>query len=140
MEKIFYPITQRRLRADAHIRELTASVKLSHKSFIQPLFVDANFFDIFSFQLIYGNQKTVLSDINAVVVTESTAKKFFNTDDVVGKILQLDADPSYDKLGKPLVISGVVKDPPANSSLQFDLLFTFQFVRRVVIEALWSLF
>jgi len=40
MEKIFYPITQRRLRADTHIRELTASVKLSHKSFIQPLFVD----------------------------------------------------------------------------------------------------
>lgn len=40
MEKIFYPATQRRLRADEHIRELTASVKLSHKSFIQPLFVD----------------------------------------------------------------------------------------------------
>ena len=40
MEKIFHPITQRRLRADTHIRELTASVKLSHKSFIQPLFVD----------------------------------------------------------------------------------------------------
>src|SRR6188768_2916822 len=40
MEKIFYPITQRRLRTDTHIRELTASVKLSHKSFIQPLFVD----------------------------------------------------------------------------------------------------
>jgi len=40
MEKIFYPITQRRLRADAHIRELIASVKLSYKSFIQPLFVD----------------------------------------------------------------------------------------------------
>jgi porphobilinogen synthase len=40
MEKIFYPVTQRRLRADTNIRELTASVKLSHKSFIQPLFVD----------------------------------------------------------------------------------------------------
>ena len=40
MEKIFHPITQRRLRADIHIRELTASVRLSHKSFIQPLFVD----------------------------------------------------------------------------------------------------
>ena len=40
MEKIFYPLTQRRLRTDIHIRELTASVKLSHKSFIQPLFVD----------------------------------------------------------------------------------------------------
>jgi porphobilinogen synthase len=40
METNFYPLTQRRVRADAHIRELTASVKLSHKSFIQPLFVD----------------------------------------------------------------------------------------------------
>ena len=40
MEKIFYPVTQRRLRTDTHIRELTASVKLSHKSFIQPLFVE----------------------------------------------------------------------------------------------------
>jgi porphobilinogen synthase len=40
METNFYPLTQRRLRADTHIRELTATVKLSHKSFIQPLFVD----------------------------------------------------------------------------------------------------
>lgn len=40
MEKNFYPLTQRRLRADTHIRELTATVKLSHKSFIQPLFID----------------------------------------------------------------------------------------------------
>ena len=40
MEKLFYPITQRRLRAGTQIRELTASVKLSHKSFIQPLFAE----------------------------------------------------------------------------------------------------
>lgn len=40
MEKNFFPLTQRRLRADRHIRELTASVRLSHTSFIQPLFVD----------------------------------------------------------------------------------------------------
>lgn len=40
METNLYPVNQRRLRADAHMRELTASVKLSHKSFIQPLFVD----------------------------------------------------------------------------------------------------
>ena len=40
METNFYPLNQRRLRADTHIRELTASVKLNYKSFIQPLFVD----------------------------------------------------------------------------------------------------
>jgi porphobilinogen synthase len=40
MEKNFYPLNQRRLRADSHIRELTSSVTLTHKRFIQPLFVD----------------------------------------------------------------------------------------------------
>lgn len=40
MEKIFHPLTQRRLRTDVHIRELTASVRLSHRAFIQPLFVE----------------------------------------------------------------------------------------------------
>ncbi len=106
--------------------DVIANEKALH---LKPLFADTNFFDVFSFPLVYGNPKTVLSNINAVVVTESTAKKIFNTDNVVGKILRLDADPSYDKLGKPLIISGVVKDPPVNSSLQFDLLFTFQFLR-----------
>lgn len=40
METNFWPVTQRRLRTGTHIRELTASVKLNHKSFIQPVFVD----------------------------------------------------------------------------------------------------
>ncbi len=40
MERINYPLTQRRLRTGTHIRELTAPVRLSHKSFIQPLFVE----------------------------------------------------------------------------------------------------
>jgi len=106
--------------------DVVANGKALH---LKPLFADSNFFDVLSFSLVYGNPKTVLSDINAVVITESTARKFFNTVDVVGKTLQLDADPSYDKLEKPLIVSGIVKDPPANSSLQFDLVFTFQFLR-----------
>jgi porphobilinogen synthase len=40
LEAINYPITQRRMRADTHIRELTATVRLSYKSFIQPLFAE----------------------------------------------------------------------------------------------------
>src|SRR4030095_7123672 len=40
MEKIFFPATQRRLRANELVRELTAPLKLSHKSFIQPLFAE----------------------------------------------------------------------------------------------------
>ena len=40
MERNLHPVTQRRLRSGTHIRELVSTVKLSHKSFIQPLFVD----------------------------------------------------------------------------------------------------
>jgi porphobilinogen synthase len=42
MEKNIYPLTQRRYRANDHIRSLTAGVRLSHQAFIQPLFVDAS--------------------------------------------------------------------------------------------------
>lgn len=104
---------------------------------LRPLFVDSNFFDVFSFHLLAGDAATVLTDINSVVVTESTARKFFNTVDVVGKLLKLDADPSFDRLGKAMIISGVVKDPSPNSSLQFDALFTFQFMRLSFEDANW---
>jgi porphobilinogen synthase len=40
MEAITYPLTQRRLRTSPHLRELAATVRLSHKSFVQPLFVE----------------------------------------------------------------------------------------------------
>ena len=95
---------------------------------IKPLFADSNFFNVFSFKIIHGNAATALSNVYAAVLTESTARKFFNTDDVVGKTLSMDADPSFDKLGRPLIITAVIKDPPANSSLQFDALFSFQFM------------
>jgi putative ABC transport system permease protein len=104
---------------------------------LQSLFVDENFFEIFTFHLLRGNPKTVLSDISYVVVTESTARKFFNSIDVVGKLLQMDADPSFEKLGKPLMISGVVKDQPENSSLQFDALFTFKFMHLSFEDENW---
>ena len=104
---------------------------------LRPLFVDPAFFEVFTFRLLHGDSKTALRDVNAVVVTESTARKFFNSTDVVGRLLQMDADPSFEKLGKPLLITGVVQDPPHNSSLQFDVLFTFDFLRLSFEDTNW---
>ncbi len=104
---------------------------------LQPMFVDANFFDVFSFHLLRGNPKTVLSDVSSVVVTETTARKFFNSIDVIGKRVQLDADPSYERLGTPMVISGVVKDPTVNSSVRFDALFAFKFLQLSFEDTNW---
>jgi putative ABC transport system permease protein len=118
--------------------EIYTDVAAGNKTLhLQPLFVDNNFFDVFSFQLLRGNPGTVLNDISSVVLTETTAKKFFNSTDVVGKVLQMDADPSYERLGKPLIVSGIVKDPPSSSSLQFDALFTFDFMRLSFVDNNW---
>lgn len=66
MENIFYPLTQRRLRTDTHIRELTASVKLSYKSFIQPLFVEES---ITAPRAVNGLNKVVVDTIDSVMNT-----------------------------------------------------------------------
>lgn len=105
---------------------------------MQPLFADNNFFEVFSFPLLKGDPKTVLSTLESVVLTETTAMKFFNSIDVVGKMITMDADPSFERLGRPLVVSGVMKDPPANSSFQFDLVFNFQFMRLSFEDESWT--
>lgn len=101
----------------------------------QILFVDDDFFKIFSFELLEGS---ALTGTGSVVVTESTARKYFNSTDVVGKQIEMDADPSARKLGKPLVIAGVVKDPPRNSSIRFDVLLPFKFLQLSFEDESWS--
>jgi putative ABC transport system permease protein len=104
---------------------------------LQILFADENFFNLFSFPLLYGNPNTVLRDINAAVITESAAMKLFNSTDVVGKEIQLDADPSAKRLGKPMLITGVVKSIAPNSSIQFELLLPMKFMQLSFEDKNW---
>ena len=104
---------------------------------VQPLYVDPTFLEVFSFPLLHGNPKTALRDVGSVVVTERTARRFFNRVNVVGEVFTLDGDPSAQRLGKPLVISGVVQDPPAHSSLQFDVLHPFGFMQLSFDDSNW---
>ncbi|GAB3264225.1 ABC transporter permease [Larkinella harenae] len=108
----------------------------NNKSFIlHPFFVDSTFFNVFSFQLVSGNPKTALQGAGTVVITERTARKLFNSLDVVGKTL-LEDGPSGRRLGAS-IITGVVQDPPKNSSLQFDLLFPFRFMQASFDDTAW---
>ena len=101
------------------------------------LFADPSFFKVFTFIPVAGNLQTALDGVNSVVLTESTARKFFNTSDVVGKTMQMDGDPSADRLKKPLVITAVIKDPPRQSSLQFDILYPMQFMQLSFTDDNW---
>lgn len=114
--------------------DISAGDKVLH---LQPLFVDENFLKAFNFKLLQGDPKTAFNGLEKAVITERTAMKFFNRTNVVGKLLNIDADPSFERLGKPLIVSGVIQDPPANSSMQFDLLLTFNFMQLSFEDNSW---
>ncbi len=87
------------------------------------LFVDERFFSVFSFPLLYGNPKTALQDPHSVVLSEDLAIRYFGKTDVVGRTMQLNADKNFE----PFVVSGVVKNPPANSSIKPEMLVSMKF-------------
>ena len=101
------------------------------------LYVDSNFFDVFTFPLLYGDKATSLNEVNSVVISESTAMRLFNSTNVIGKVLRINNDPSFQRLKKPLVISAVVEDAPKNSSIQFEVLLPFSFLELAWVDTNW---
>ena len=88
------------------------------------LYADSTFFDIFSFTLLKGDPHSALAGPHKVLVTESTARKYFGDGpasyrDPVGKLLQVGSDTDL------YVVTGVTKDCPANSQIRFDFLASF---------------
>jgi len=82
-------------------------------------YVDPAFLSMFHLQFISGNAATAFSQLNSLVVSETMAKTFFNSVDVIGKTLKVDNN-------KEFVISGVIKDLPKNISFKFDWLAPFK--------------
>jgi len=77
-------------------------------------YVDASLFSMFTFPFVQGNPKTAFKDLYSMVITESTAKKFFgNEQNVIGKTVRVDKKQDY-------VITGVIKDIPKNSTVKFE--------------------
>ncbi len=81
------------------------------------LFVDDNFFSVFSFPLIYGNAKTVLTGLNSIVLTEETAIKYFGSTNVIGKTLELEINNKFE----PFPVTGLDQESPQNSSINFTM-------------------
>lgn len=86
---------------------------------------DSNFFQFFNFHLVKGNAATVLKDPNSIVLTTTTAKKYFGNDDPVGKVLQFNKE-------QQLKVTGVCDDVPVNSHLQFDMVIPLGALRPIV--------
>jgi putative ABC transport system permease protein len=84
------------------------------------LCADSNFLQMFNFRLIQGNSKSVLEKPNSIVLTETSAKRLFGNVDPVGKtVSRFDGDTIIFK------VTGILKDIPKTSHLQFDGVFSF---------------
>jgi putative ABC transport system permease protein len=91
-------------------------IKYKNKSiFSEGYYADTSFFTMFSFDLTKGNPKLVLKDPESIVISEKLAKKLFIDEDPVGRTLMLG-----DMGNRVLKVTGVFRNVPANSTLQFD--------------------
>lgn len=77
-------------------------------------FVDPAFLTMFSFPLCEGDRQTALNSPDSMTVCRSFAGKYFGPGRAVGKTVEF--------MGRPFRITGVLEDPPANSSFRFDFL------------------
>jgi putative ABC transport system permease protein len=98
-------------------------------SFIESKMVygDKNLFNFFDLPLIKGNPDNVLRFPNSIVISEKQAKKYFGDNDPVGRNLLLN-----DSL--PLIVSGVFKDLPGNSHLDFDMVMSMERIESALNE------
>ena len=78
-------------------------------------FVDSNFFRVFTIPLIKGNATTALLEPNTVVISNNVAKKYFGTEDPIGKVLL------FKDNNAALKVTGVFEEVPVNSHFHFDL-------------------
>lgn len=78
-------------------------------------YADSTFFKVFTIPMIAGDPLTALKEPNSIVIDKTTAKKYFNTRDVLGKILRVDNNTDCK-------ITGVIKDIPRQSHFHFHFL------------------
>lgn len=83
---------------------------------------DPDFLKLFSFALIKGNRETALADFSSIIISESMAKAVFGKEDPIGKVLQLGSEGNQ----KGYTVTGVLADPPYNSSIKYDALIRIE--------------
>lgn len=86
-------------------------------------FADSNFLREFSFQLLHGNATTALQRPGSIVITETLAKKYFDKQDAMGKLIRVDN-------GDQFMVTGILANIPSNSHLQFDVLLPMSYLAK----------
>lgn len=94
-------------------------------------YADPEFFDIFSYDVISGNKAQFLKNANSIVITESTAKKYFGNSNPLGKIIEIDNKYMFE-------VNGVIKDVPVNSQFRFDFIAPYASLEKQPVSGYFS--
>ena len=86
-------------------------------------FADPGFLRIFTFPWIAGDKHSALSDPFSIVLTESTAQRYFGEENPIGKTLTINTHENLPQ--SEFTVTGIISDPPANSHLRFDFVVSF---------------
>ncbi|AYL94836.1 ABC transporter permease [Mucilaginibacter celer] len=81
------------------------------------ILADSTLFDVFTLPMVAGDPKKALVEPKTVVLTETTAKRYFNTTQAVGKTLTLGENGLYK-------VTGVIKDMPKQSHFNYDFILS----------------
>jgi len=81
-------------------------------------YADSTFFEIFTYDVLVGNKAEFLKKAYSIVLTESTAKKYFGNENPLGKIIEIDNRYNFE-------VTGVIKAVPTNSHFKFDFLASY---------------
>ena len=84
--------------------------------------VDPDFLEMFSFPLEEGDKKTALGSLRSVVLTQKVKNSIFGSEEAIGQTVEIKTDTAW----QPFVVSGIAKDIPENSSLEFAALIRFE--------------
>ncbi|NNE69946.1 MAG: FtsX-like permease family protein [Rhodothermales bacterium] len=83
--------------------------------------VETNFLDVFDFEVLAGDRATMLGSQESIVLTQSAVNRYFGTETPLGEVLSID----FGDEPRQFQVTGVLADPPENSSLQFEVLLSF---------------
>lgn len=102
-------------------------VQYNNKQTLQSgiLLTDPSFFDVFSYRLTRGNAAVALKEPYSIILTESTAKKYFGNADPMGQTLTVYMYDSTSQ-GANYKITGIAADPPKNAHFTFSMIGSFK--------------
>ena len=78
-------------------------------------YADPSFMEVFSYPLLQGDHTTALKQVDAILITQEMATKYFGNENPIGRVIRKDNQEN-------VIVTGVLANVPANSDLQFDFI------------------